>query len=283
MIMEKNSLKNLIIHTEDSIDRAIMNNDLESFIAFTERDEFDEDQTLGSDLYPSRRLSLLELCCYHGAVDCFKFLRTEFDSKITQTCLHFSFLGGNPEIMSECLKHHKPDEKCMKYAIISHNIDFVTFLMNEYKMKIDSYYCGMYNNLETLFVYFDQTNDINICFIISTRFDIPSLCEYFLSNGANINEKDEYGNTALHIAACYNSKETAKLLISHGININEKNNDGETALHIAAYYDRKETAKPLISYGININEKNNDGETALHIAAFKNSKETAKLLISHGA
>ena len=41
-------------------------------------------------------------------------------------------LGEKLEIMSECLKYQNPNEKCMEYAIISHNIDFVTFLMNEY-------------------------------------------------------------------------------------------------------------------------------------------------------
>ncbi|EAY18652.1 hypothetical protein TVAG_062570 [Trichomonas vaginalis G3] len=142
--------ENLDIHTENTIYRAIMYNDLERFIQFTERDGFDKDQTLKSDLFPYsfRGYSLLELCCYHGAVDCFKLLRTKFKSKITKECLELSFLGGNQEIMSECLKYQKPDDDCMKYAIISHNIDFVTFLMNEYNIEIDLFYCGLYNNLE---------------------------------------------------------------------------------------------------------------------------------------
>ncbi|EAX96681.1 hypothetical protein TVAG_489640 [Trichomonas vaginalis G3] len=130
--------ENFDIHTENTIYRAIMHNDLEKFILFTERGEFDKDQKLESHLYPPfhRPFSLLELCCYHGAADCFKLLRTKFSSEITLTCLQFSFLGGNPEIMSECLKYQTPDYKCMEYAIVSHNIDFVTFLMNEYNIAI---------------------------------------------------------------------------------------------------------------------------------------------------
>ncbi|EAY14050.1 hypothetical protein TVAG_478750 [Trichomonas vaginalis G3] len=278
---------NMDIHTENTIYRAIMNNDLETFILFTEREGFNKDQKLESSLYPFsfksyNGYSLLELCCYHGAVDCFKFLRTKYGSEITQKCLQLSFLGGNPEIMSECLKYQKPDKFCMEYAIISHNINFVTFLMNEFNIEIDLDYCVQYNNLESFLVYFDQTNDINACFFNSTRFNIPSLCKYFLSNGANINTKDKHEETALHKAARYDSKEIAELLISHGININEKNKYGETTLHRAARYDSKETAELLISHGANINEKDNEGESALHIAAYDNSKETAKLLISHG-
>ncbi|EAY05836.1 ankyrin repeat protein, putative [Trichomonas vaginalis G3] len=278
--------ENLDIHIEDTIYRAIMNNDKEKFITFTERDEFDKNQTLESDLYP-----LLELCCYHRAVDCFKLLRTKFSSEITEKCLRFSFLGRNQEIMSECLKYQKPDDECMKYAIISHNIDFVTFLMNEYNIEIDLDYCGMYNNLESFLIYFDQTNDINKCFANSAMFNIQFLhiaaeyncyetAELLISQCININIKTILGKTALHIAAHNNRKEMAELLISHGININEKDNDRKTALHIAEEYNCYETAELLISHGININEKDNDGKTALHIAARYKYKEMAELLIS---
>ncbi|EAY00217.1 hypothetical protein TVAG_257710 [Trichomonas vaginalis G3] len=212
------------IHKENTIYRAIMYNDLEKFIAFTEIDGFNKDQKLISDLYPfiSCGYSLLELCCYHGSVDCFKLLRTKFNSEITKICLEFSFLGGNPDIMSECLKYQTPNERCMKNAIISHNIDFVTFLMNEYNIEIDLDYCWVYNNLEAFLVYSDQINDINKVFANSTKFNIPSLCEYYLSHGANINEKDKSGNTPLHWATIYNNTETTELLITNGANINEK-------------------------------------------------------------
>ncbi|EAY05157.1 ankyrin repeat protein, putative [Trichomonas vaginalis G3] len=258
-----------------------MNNDKERFIQFTESDGFDKDQKLKSKLYPyySKGYSLLELCCYHGAIDCFKLLRSKFRSEITQMCLKLSFLGRNQEIMSECLKYQKPDEECMEYAIISHNIDFVTYLMYEYNLEIDIYYlsfCGQYCNLESFLAY------INISFHFSVKFNIPSLCAYFLSNGANINVKFFDGKTILHIAAKYNCKETAELFISHGININEKDDAGRTALHIAAESNNKETAELLISHGININEKDKDGRTALHTAVFYNLKDIAELLISHG-
>ncbi|EAX72006.1 ankyrin repeat protein, putative [Trichomonas vaginalis G3] len=207
--------------------------------------------------------------------------------------------------MSECLKNKKPDDKCMEYAIISHNINLVSFLMHEHNLHINLYCCGKYNNLESFFVYYVQTNDINECFAFSTMFNIPFLWEIFLSNGANINvrtalfvfeannnnnlhsetieKKAEEGITALHYAAINNSQETAKFLISHGANINEKAEKGKTALHYAAINNSQETAKILISHGANINEKDDEGRTALHYAAIKNSQETAKILISHGA
>ncbi|EAY20528.1 ankyrin repeat protein, putative [Trichomonas vaginalis G3] len=305
---EKIQTENLSIHTENTIYKAIMYNDKETFISFTERGGFDKDQILDSRLYPDseKGYSLLELCCYHGAVDCFKLLRTKFNSEITETCLQFSFLGGNPEIMSECLKSQTPNKECMKYATISHNIDFVTFLLNDFNININLEYCAKFN-LESFLVYFDQTNDIHRCYTYSALFEMLSLCEYFLSLRTNINiSMGEYG-TALHIAAMYNCKEIAEFLISHGANINEKTNKGSTplhdaaksnnkeiaeflishekrtALHDAARYNSKEMAELLISLGLNINKKDRHENTPLHDAAWKNSKETVEFLLSHGA
>ncbi|EAX93351.1 hypothetical protein TVAG_496730 [Trichomonas vaginalis G3] len=86
---ENPKFENIDIHEEDTIYRAIMYNDIKRFISSTEGEGFDKDQKLKSDLYPYsyEGYSLLELCCYHGAVDCFKFLRTKFNSEITQKCL----------------------------------------------------------------------------------------------------------------------------------------------------------------------------------------------------
>ncbi|EAX93924.1 ankyrin repeat protein, putative [Trichomonas vaginalis G3] len=284
---EKIKFMNIDIHSENTIYKAIMHNDLERFITFTEIEGFNKDKKLRSDLYPYfiKGYSLLELCCYHGSVDCFKLLRSKFNSEITQKCLQFSFLGGNPEIMSECLKHQTPDEFCMKYAIISHNIDFVTFLLNEYNIQIDLECCGEYNNIESFLVSFDQTYDLNKFFVYSTIFNISSLCEYFLLNGANINAKNIDGKTALHIATSKinNNKEIVELLLSHGANINEKDNYGATALHKAGYNNNKEIVELLLSNGANIDEKNSFGRTTLHNAACYNCQEIAKLLLSHGA
>ncbi|EAY18370.1 hypothetical protein TVAG_045720 [Trichomonas vaginalis G3] len=284
-IFEEINTDNLAIHTEDSIYRAIMYNDLKIFIAFTEKEGFDIDQRLNCDLYPTTSVgySLLELCCYHGAVDCFKFLLTKFKSRITQKCLQLSFLSGKPDILNECLKYRKPDNDCMMYAIISHNIDFVTFLMNEFNIEINLEICGFSQNLESFLVYFDQTNDINRCFAYSAMFFIPSLCEYFLSHDAIIEEKGEFCKTNLYYAAENNSNKIAELLKPDYANIKKKDVNRKNALHIAAEINSKEITKLRISYGANINEIDDYGETALHIAALNNSKETAKLLLSYRA
>ena len=68
----------LEIHEENTIYRAIMDDDIKSFISFTVQGGFDENEELESYFYPTKENTFLELCCYYGAVGCFKYLRDEF-------------------------------------------------------------------------------------------------------------------------------------------------------------------------------------------------------------
>ncbi|EAY07127.1 hypothetical protein TVAG_342910 [Trichomonas vaginalis G3] len=206
---------------------------------------------LKSDLYPDSKkgFSLLELCCYHKAVQCFKLLRTKFNLSITRMCLNFSFLSGNPEIMNECLKFKTPDKKCMKYAIISHNIDFVTYLMNEHNIKIDLASCCRFLNLNAFFIYVDQANEINRCFAFSGGFNSLSFCLYFSYKGVDVNAANEKGRTALHYAAKYNSLEIAQYLISKGIDVNARDIKGYNSLSCAFYQQNFEMLDLLKSHG----------------------------------
>ncbi|EAX93842.1 ankyrin repeat protein, putative [Trichomonas vaginalis G3] len=262
-----------------------MEDNLESFIFSTERDDFDESQRLISDLYAYFRdgYSLLELCCYHGSVNCFKLLISKFQSLITQKCLQLSFLSGKKEIMSECLKFQTPDILCMKNAIMSHNIDFVTFLMYEYKMEIDLFCCGEYYNPHALLVYLDQTHNIDNGLAYSPLFNNVKLCQYLISHGADVNAKDQNGRTVLHSATWFNKKEIAELLILNGADINAKYYDEETPLHKAVSFNNREIAELLISHGADLNAKNDVGETPLQKAKSNEYKEMEELLISKGA
>ncbi|EAY03868.1 hypothetical protein TVAG_443560 [Trichomonas vaginalis G3] len=269
------------VFDKNTIYNAIANDDVKQFISFSEIGEnFDYSQKFLSE--DDRGYDLVELCCLYASVNCFKFLRTKFNVSLTSECLQYSFLGGNPDIMSECLKNSRLQSDCMEYAIISHNIDFVTFLMNEYRLEIDLEMCARYQNLQAFLVFLDKTKNINLCFIYSPIFSIPSLCEYFISHGADVNIGR---NTlaAIHMAAIYNCTLIIEFLFSHGADINIRDSNGYTPLHYTSHIDSKEAAELLISNGIDINAKSKQGETALHIAAQTNAINTAKILIAHGA
>ena len=104
------------------------------------------------------------------------------------------------------------------------------------------------------------------------------MIELLIANGADVNAKGGFGQTALHHAA---NKEIAELLISEGADVNAKDNLGLTRLHGAARHNYKELAELLIEKGADVNAKTRNGETPLDLA-IKRNPEIADLLRKHG-
>lgn len=114
-----------------------------------------------------------------------------------------------------------------------------------------------------------------------------------ITNGANINEKDEDGWTPLIMAAEGGNKAVVELLISKGANVNAKNNYGATPLHKVLDATRPATkpldearkaiAELLITKEANVNAKGFNNTTPLHLAAMRGEISLVKVLIAKGA
>ena len=70
---------------------------------------------------------------------------------------------------------------------------------------------------------------------------------------------------------------------THGADVNNTNNDGNTALIWATRRDRLEIVKLLLAEKANVNDRSNGGDTALILAARYDHLELVKLLKEHGA
>lgn len=137
-------------------------------------------------------------------------------------------------------------------------------------------------------------DNLDAALMITAENGHLELCKILLSHGANVNAKDNYGITALMIAACrgeavlINGKSLdglgiCKLLLEHGANIDHQDNVGISALHLAILSGERAIAKFLIKAGANVNLKDNRGETALDYEARSPNQEIRQLLIAHGA
>ncbi|KAG9326524.1 hypothetical protein KVV02_007673 [Mortierella alpina] len=71
----------------------------------------------------------------------------------------------------------------------------------------------------------------------AARYGVTSMVEMVLNLGADLNHRDEEGNTALHHAAAYGHLQTITLLIERGSSATIKNNGGWTAVDFA-YSDK---------------------------------------------
>ena len=104
-----------------------------------------------------------------------------------------------------------------------------------------------------------------------------------IKSGADVNAKNEYGNTALIYAAWNGHTDCLSALIVAGADVNAKNNDGYTALTLAARDGQTDCVAVLISAGADVNAKNDDGNTALILAACMGHTECVNALLKSGA
>ncbi|EAY03967.1 hypothetical protein TVAG_314970 [Trichomonas vaginalis G3] len=247
------------------------------------------------------------MCAYYGAVNIFQFLISN-SSKMTPFTLSLSFYGSNEDIINQCLRYYTPTQDCMLYAIISHNFDHVSLLVQRYNLVIDPFICMNFNNLRCYLERIKSINDLQTEFLDYRAFPLEDLAINCLENSINILPRETSDlifylglqNSAkvdkiiqyvyapgeeptLFNAAKVKNPAFAQHLISMGQNVNAVNKDGFTPLQICIINKNTEVANLLIEHGADINYKNQDDDTPIHIAAKSNAVEIAKILIEKGA
>lgn len=108
--------------------------------------------------------------------------------------------------------------------------------------------------------------------------------------GVDLEARDEYGRTALHVALEEGKIGNALLLIKHGSSVTTVDDTGETLLHCIvkpAPYATLTRAhlhiiKELFKHGVNATALNNRGLAPLHLAAQYNSLGMVRCLLEHG-
>ena len=101
---------------------------------------------------------------------------------------------------------------------------------------------------------------------------IPSCFRLLLQQGNKVGDRDQAGNTPLHLAAEAGNKEAARVLLHHGASVTERNVAGLTPLHVAAKNKHGHVAEILlqsVSQGAGTVDMNTSigSRTSLHIAA----------------
>lgn len=105
-----------------------------------------------------------------------------------------------------------------------------------------------------------------------------------LDKGAEINHRNiPTGRAAIHYAAACEEDAVLRLLIERGADIEVRNNDGETPLFDAASGGSEACVRLLIDSGCDVNAKNLRGKGAVYAAAASTQPETAELLLTYPA
>jgi len=109
---------------------------------------------------------------------------------------------------------------------------------------------------------------------------------YFISNGEDINGKNEWGMTALHTAAYENQLPNISFLIRNGANLEANDKEGHPPIFNAIERGHLKALKRLLRAGAKADTRSSNGWTPLHEACYANRAATGemiKLLLAYGA
>ena len=109
--------------------------------------------------------------------------------------------------------------------------------------------------------------------------NLPELAKLLLEEyGFDLETKDYYGRTALHVAAYQGNTRFLKYLLEKSANVNAIDNEGKTPIFSGTYDGNLKTIKLLCEYGADLHLKDNINLTVLEYAISRKEFETAKFL-----
>jgi ankyrin repeat protein len=115
------------------------------------------------------------------------------------------------------------------------------------------------------------------------RLDV-GLVKVLLKHGANPNAMNSFGSSPLSEAVKAANVELVRMLLDAGAHADESNADGQTPLMLAAHNGAVPMAKLLLRHGANVNAREQwRGQTALMWAAAQDYPQMVRLLVQHGA
>lgn len=106
------------------------------------------------------------------------------------------------------------------------------------------------------------------------------IIETLISDGVDVNTRDKQGRTSLHVSTTATG---TTFLLQMKANINAKDNDGNSPLQYAIRDNRSEVVDILLSQGANVNCKNRDEESCLLLAVQSGNEGIVSSLLASNA
>lgn len=200
--------------------------------------------------------------------------------------------GPSNDDIYEMLKKLSPDEMFNTISNTNLGDEYLQFALDQVKEYSPVYILGLIRKYCLGDRGFQAAVDKGILnsltpnHILSYASESGSLkyVQYALEHGADINYKNERGQTALHFASKYGFIDIVKYLIAHHADIDVKDNAGWSALFLAISWGKLEVVKFLIQHGTDVNETHPTmGFTPLIYAAWSSRYQIVKFLVESGA
>lgn len=125
--------------------------------------------------------------------------------------------------------------------------------------------------------------DQNTPLIYAARYSDDKTMSLLIQQGCNVNAKNAFGETALHLSSSNGNDMAVNRLLEADAAVSLTNAAGMTPLWYTARRQYVSIARCLILAGSPLTSKNANGETELHLATRFDNFQLSKLFLEHGA
>ena len=238
--------------------------------------------------------TLIQYAAFCGSVKVVKYLlehgaNLDLKDLNGRTLAQFAVAGGNKEIIALFKERRVEFIGTMKYAVRFHRNELFEYIEDDPIPIL--HHCTASNNVELVLKCLENGSDINQPDKLDSNTPIGVAAEfnaldvlhiYMNIKNVNVNAKNKYGSTALHIASKNDFIEFVRVLLTHEL-IQPRLTDeqGKMALHVAAENGHIDVVQLFLENGcVTVNSRTNYGATPLHMAIYNGEVELAHFLLT---
>ena len=192
-----------------------------------------------------------------------------------------SSYGDFPDIVSDLLVRGADE----KIKTTSGNINEIRLESDSNRGRTAFEWAQLENRHDVvrMFVIFRNSENINKKMLKAAEEGKVRLVSGLLRAGADIETRDDYGDTGIHFSARRGHDTLVKMFLDKGVNVNIRGRWNGTVLMRAAALGQTKTARILLDSGAELNLQDSEGFTALMLAAKYDAAKIVCELIDRGA
>lgn len=186
-------------------------------------------------------------------------VRTAFESTLLRTRLYRRAIANNSRLARSLLG---PADRTIGWTALSGFSLSEISELSVYSLPVMA--SDLYNSEPYI------AGPSSACFLNAAREGKVEEAAFWIAEGVNLDVldgNDNFGRTALFLAAEGGHNPMVNLLLDCGMDVNALDGECRSALLQAARYGRDNTAATLLKRGADINAKDACGDTALHVAS----------------